>query len=123
MTVLIGLSAPIERLARMDIQDAARQGLEEAAKQLEASVRETLSRRPGEDHSAPWLRTGSLHDSISTQVDEATASIGSADPVAVDQELGTRTIPPRPFLGSTAASEAARTVETFAAVLLSKLGA
>jgi phage gpG-like protein len=123
MSLLVGLAAAIERLARLHIGDAARHGLQQAAEQLQASVQETLSRLPGEDHAAPWLRTGSLRGSVSSQIDDATALIGSDDPIAVDQELGTRTIPPRPFLSSTAAAEGERAADTFAAAMFAKLGA
>ena len=52
----------------------------------------------------PLLRTGELRDSISTTapVDEGRAVcgyVGSKNPIAKYQELGTPRIPPRPFLG------------------------
>jgi phage gpG-like protein len=46
----------------------------------------------------PLLETGELQKSIGSQVDHDRALIGSDDKVAVWQELGTKTIPPRPFL-------------------------
>jgi phage gpG-like protein len=78
--------------------------LEQAAARLEAEVKSVLSHLPGEDHSAPWLRTGMLHESISHQANATEAVVGSSDPVALYQELGTHRIPPRPFLAPTAAS-------------------
>ena len=53
----------------------------------------------------PLLRTGSLRASIVTQSQVTTlgrgaVEIGSNDPVAEWQEFGTRTIPPRPFIGT-----------------------
>lgn len=55
-------------------------------------------RRKGAD--TPLFETGELRDSIQHYVDRQrlTAQVGSNDPVAVWQELGTRTIPPRSFL-------------------------
>lgn len=50
----------------------------------------------------PLLRTGHLRDSIGRRVGDREAVIGSDEPVAVFQELGTRTIPPRSFLGGAA---------------------
>jgi phage gpG-like protein len=65
----------------------------------------------GEPTPDPLLATGELRDSIQFVVEGHTAVIGSDDPVAVYQELGTETIPPRPFLSS-AAAENAGLVET-----------
>ena len=64
MISIQGLHALSEALAHLDPAATQRRALEQAAAQLEASVKQLLSRRPGEDHSAPWFRTGALHDSI-----------------------------------------------------------
>lgn len=74
----------------------------------------SLSHRVGEDHTAPWLRTGELRASIASQTSEDAAIIGSTTPVAVYQELGTRSIPPRPFLAPAAATEAEGVVHDIA---------
>ena len=47
----------------------------------------------------PLLRTGALRDSIGHTVRDSVAQIGSDSDIAVYQELGTRHIPPRSFLG------------------------
>lgn len=49
----------------------------------------------------PLLRTGYLRDSIEYEIDmpNLEAIIGSKYDVAAFQEFGTRTIPPRPFIG------------------------
>ncbi len=122
MIAITGLAEATERLTGLDVSQAGQGALEQAAQQLEAAVRETLSHVPGEDHAAPWLRTGALRASVGHRVSEEAAVIGSDDPVAVDQELGTRTIPPRPFLASTAAAKAEQLVEDFAAALARALG-
>ena len=53
----------------------------------------------------PRLRTGQLRDSIEaksrvTTPGRGSVDIGSDDPIAEYQEMGTRTIPPRPFLST-----------------------
>lgn len=53
----------------------------------------------GYSENDPLLRSGDLRDSISHEVNGASAVIGSTDDVMVYQELGTETIPPRPVLG------------------------
>jgi hypothetical protein len=55
----------------------------------------------------PLLRTGELRDSISAMVemhgpDRGRAVVGSDSDIAVWQELGTRSIPPRSFLAASA---------------------
>lgn len=54
----------------------------------------------------PLLRTGKLRDSIEAVVtavpDGVLLDVGSNDKVAVYQEMGTATIPPRPFLALSA---------------------
>lgn len=56
----------------------------------------------------PLLREGDLRDSIEFQADGDQAAVGSDDPVAEYQELGTSTIPPRSFLASSAAEQSDR---------------
>src|SRR5882724_7536891 len=53
---------------------------------------------------APLLRTGTLRDSIEYTVHGNQGWVGSDNPVAVFQELGTSRIPPRSFLVSAAIS-------------------
>ena len=49
----------------------------------------------------PLLRTGSLRDSITFEVEELAVTVGSPEPVAAYQEFGTsRGIPPRPVFMS-----------------------
>jgi len=60
--------------------------------------------RMGYAENDPLLRTGELRDSIHHAVEvtgpgQGDAVIGSDSDIAVWQELGTRTIPPRSFLG------------------------
>jgi phage gpG-like protein len=121
MISIQGLHAFSEALAHLDPAATQRNALAEAAAQLEASVKQLLSRRPGEDHSAPWFRTGALHDSINHDADDNRAVIGSTDPVAVYQELGTRFDPPRPFLAAAIAVEADDIAHAVAGAVVSAL--
>jgi phage gpG-like protein len=56
--------------------------------------------RKGAD--TPLLETGELRDSIEGNADSHEAYIGSNHDCAVFQEMGTATIPPRPFLTAAA---------------------
>ncbi len=106
MIRISGLRALSDRLGHLDITEIQQAALEHAAQMLQDAVQEALSTPPGRDHDAPWRRTGSLQASIDHRSDTDMAVIGSDDPVAIDQELGTRDIPPRPFLSTTAAAQA-----------------
>jgi phage gpG-like protein len=106
-----------ERLDRLDIGQVVADSLEAAAQKLEAKVVDILSMAPGEDHTAPWLQTGALRESITHDSDGTIAVVGSSSYVAVDQELGTRSDPPRSFLASTAADTAEDLVASIAAAL------
>jgi HK97 gp10 family phage protein len=67
--------------------------------QLTASTQEDRVKH-GFAANEPLLRTGELRDSIEWKVvSQVEAHVGSNNQKAVWQELGTRTIPPRPFLG------------------------
>ena len=46
----------------------------------------------------PLLRTGALRDSIRHEVRGRSVAVGSDLDIAIYQEMGTATIPPRPFL-------------------------
>lgn len=104
MIRIAGLEALSNRLAQLDFSEIQHRALDQAAGVLQDAVREGLSHLPGSVHDTPWLRTGALRDSIEHQSDETIALIGSSDPVAVDQNEGTRTIPPRPFFAPAAAA-------------------
>ena len=66
-----------------------------------------------EDHS-PLLRKGDLRDSIGHKVEYPVAVVGSDDEVALYQELGTATIPPRSFLALAAFRKAQEVAEMHA---------
>ena len=60
----------------------------------------TIDRKGGTDD--PLLREGAMRDSITYSVNVPTGTVGSDDPAAVYQELGTRHMPPRSVLGGSA---------------------
>ncbi|MBV8524322.1 MAG: HK97 gp10 family phage protein [Acetobacteraceae bacterium] len=93
-----------DTLNRLDLAAAQHTVLESAGQRLETAIKQSLSNPPSGDHSTPWIKTGKLRDSIARDADNQTLIVGSTDPVAVFQELGTRTIPPRPFLAPAASS-------------------
>ena len=78
--------------------------VEEYAAFLCADIKENLSNVPGDDHREPWKRTGHLEESIFYSVVGLVATIGSIDPAAKPQELGTARVPPRPFVAPVAAT-------------------
>lgn len=72
---------------------------------------ESTLRRKGAN--TPLLETGQMRDSISYTVDEEAGEvhIGSNEEKALVHELGTRRIPPRPFLSSAAMHKEKELVE------------
>jgi HK97 gp10 family phage protein len=66
---------------------------------LLADSTEAEKARLGYPADAPLLRDGTLRDSIEHEVEGNEAVIGSKSDVAEYQEFGTKTIPPRPFMG------------------------
>ena len=78
--------------------------LAEQAERVAARVRDGLSEPPGAaGHDEPWLQSGALRDSVGAQADGLQAAVGSSDPAAVPQEMGTAHMPPRLFLAPVAA--------------------
>ncbi len=93
-------------LANLPISETVTAALENAAAGLADAVRESLSTPANGPHDAPWLQTGTLRASIAHSADDNSAVVGSNDPAAAPQELGTAAIPPQPFLAPTAAAQA-----------------
>lgn len=120
--------------ATMAVRAAEKRALERAARIIEAEAKDEIGTyqgaigpfepwaplaeatqadrvRQGFPADEPLLRTGQMRASIGHAVGDREAVVGSNDDRAVWQELGTRTIPPRSFLGGAAlrkAPEAAR---------------
>ena len=91
------------RLAQLPFEAVRREALERSAALIADTVRQSLSEVPGgSEHGVPWRRSGALSASIGHQVDDDVAVVGSTDPVAVFQEIGTERDRPRPFLSPVA---------------------
>ena len=90
-------------LTQLPFETVRRQALERSAALMAETVRQALSEGPAAgEHGMPWLRSGRLRDSIGYEADDSEAVVGSSDPVAVFQEIGTERDYPRPFLSSVA---------------------
>ncbi len=99
-----GLNELRERLECLRPEEVMARALAEQAQRMAARVRDGLSEAPGAaGHDEPWLRSGALRDSVGAQEDGLQAVVGSSDPAAVPQELGTAHMPARPFLAPVAA--------------------
>ena len=117
-----GLNELRERLERLRPEDVMARALAEQAERMAARVREGLSEPPGTaGHDEPWLRSGALRESVGAQAEGLQAIVGSSDPAAAPQELGTARMPARPFLAPVAAGmgeEVARAVGAAVAAAL-----
>jgi phage gpG-like protein len=97
--------------AAVEIEHGKDKGLEKACVILETEAKrviggydygwpplqpETIARKTTGD--SPLLETGEMRDSIEHTVGHGEAWVGSNSMIAVYQELGTGTIPPRSFL-------------------------
>lgn len=104
----LGISGLAELRARLEAlraDEIMAKALAEQADRMADAVREGLSRPPGSgEHDAPWLESGALRESIQSSADGLQAAIGSSDPAAAPQEMGTVKMPPRQFLAPVAAS-------------------
>lgn len=113
-------------ITEIDIELTQHVALEKACQMVEDSAKDaignyifdwphlqpaTIARKAQGD--TPLLETGELRDSISHVVypEHGYGDVGSNDPVAKYQELGTSRIPPRSFLGSAARAREHEIVE------------
>lgn len=115
------LSQATAALAALPIAETLVAALDAAAARLAAGVRAELGTPPGGPHAAPWRQTGALEASIAHTTDGLTAQVGSNDPAARPQELGTARQPPRPFLAPAAAALAEPIAHDIAAALTALL--
>ena len=113
----ISLGDLAARLERGIGEEVLRRAAERGAGVLAEGVRARLSEAPGGAHDTPWVESGRLRDSIGVaaegDADGMRAVVGSSDPAAVPQELGTVHAVARPFFAPAAAEmgeEAARVV-------------
>jgi phage gpG-like protein len=105
------------RLARLDLAAVRQAALAAAAETIAAGVREALSQPPGGDHRFPSRQTGELADSIGVSADADEALVGSTSEIALYQERGTATVPPRPFFSVIAADHAEAAAEAVGAAV------
>ncbi len=89
-------------LATLPIAETLATELAAQSARLADAVRASLATPPGGPHEDPWRQTGNLESSIAASTEALAANVGSNDPAAAPQELGTATIPPRPFLAPAA---------------------
>jgi phage gpG-like protein len=108
-------------LADIPVAETLNDSLITAAARLADAVRAELAAPPGGSHGTPWRQTGTLEASITHTIDGLTATIGSNDPAAAPQELGTATTVPRPFLGPAATALAEPLAHDIAAALTAVL--
>jgi phage gpG-like protein len=140
MAGIMGLAEAAARMAAAaaDIEAAKRAALEAACVTIETKAKnyigvphswwpplaaETLRRKDGVN--TPLLEQGNMRDSIEhTVVDNNHAWVGSNDPVAEYQELGTsRGIPPRSFLAHAAQDSGEEIAKMTARIVGGAIGA
>ncbi len=115
------LSDLVIHLQSLDLDGIARTALAEQAQRLADLAQDALSVMPGGPHDHPWRRIGTLHESVSAQAEDDTATVGSTSPTALYQEHGTAEIPPRPTFGPLADAEGQAIAETIAERLTTAL--
>lgn len=82
----------------------------------EATVQDRLSK--GYTPDDPLLREGDLRASIAVTAQAETVVVGSPSEIALYQDVGTDTIPPRPFMGPAAIASKQAVAEEIAHHLL-----
>jgi hypothetical protein len=107
MSTVKGLRELAASLRGIDVDAVATSALRRGAEQLAGTVRADLSDTGGGPHDMPRMMSGALRDSISVSAAGAAAVVGSTSEVALFQETGTRTAPPRPFLAPAATRQGA----------------
>ncbi len=115
-----GLAELRARLAQIRPEEIMAQALEAQAESMADAVRDGLSNPPGGDHDKPWARTGALRNSIQS-ASGLEAAIGSNDPAAAPQEMGTSHLPPRPFFAPVAASMGQEIAQAVAEAMVAAL--
>ena len=102
--IRLNLKELAERLASVRAEEVMARALAAQAERVAGAVRDGLSEPSGSaGHDEPWMQSGALHDSVGAEADGLQAVVGSNDAAAVPQEMGTHTMPPRPFLAPAAA--------------------
>jgi len=118
---ILGLAEAIARLCDADPPGTMAAALEEQAALVAQAVQEGLGDPPGGGHDRPWLETGALRASVGHQADGMQAAVGSSDPAAAPQEMGTVHLPPRPFLAPAGAAMGEKVAEAVGAAVAERL--
>ena len=118
----MNLATAIRQLDQ-DFTSLGETALSAAAADLASQIRQALSVPPGGPHDFPWLQTGALHDSIESKAEGSEAVVASTSDVAVFQEHGTATIPPRPTFAPIAANAGKAIADSIGMAVASALGA
>lgn len=101
-----GLQELRARLDATRAEAAMQSALARQAERMAAAVRDGLSQPPGSGaHDRPWQQSGALRDSVGVVADGLEAVVGSSDPAAAPQEMGTIKMAARPFLAPVAADK------------------
>lgn len=116
-----GLAEAIARLRGADPPGAMAAALEGQAALMAQAVQDGLGDAPGGGHERPWLETGALRASVGHQADGLQAAVGSSDPAAAPQEMGTMHLPPRPFLAPVGAAMGEGVAEAVGAAVAGRL--
>ena len=116
-----GLAEAIARLRDADPPGAMAAALEGQAALMAQAVQDGLGDAPGGGHDRPWLETGALRASVGHQADGLQAAVGSSDPAAAPQEMGTVHLPPRPFLAPVGAAMGEGVAEAVGAAVAGRL--
>lgn len=111
------LRALIDGLNTLDLVRVQHDLLAAEAGAIAADIRAALGQPPGGPHDYPWRESGTLQASIVAEAAGLSAIVGSVDPVAVHQEFGTSTVPPRPFLAPLAEAHVEQTVDNIGAAV------
>jgi HK97 gp10 family phage protein len=121
MSAVRGLKKLAALLREAQVDAAAANALRRGAEQLADTVRAELSGSGDGPHEMPRIGSGALRESISVSANGAVAVVGSISEVALFQETGTRTMPPRPFLAPAAALQGAAIAHEVGAAVVAAL--
>ena len=122
MLMIRGLAAWRERLEQVRADAVMAAALAEQADKMAEAVRAGLLNTLGTaDHERPWEQTGALRESVGSVTEGMSAAVGSSDAAAAPQELGTATIPARPFLAPVAAGMGEGVAQAIGAVMAGAL--
>lgn len=117
-----GLAELRARLAAVRADEVMARALAEQAERLATAVRDGLSTPPGSgEHDRPWIESGALRESVAFVAEKLEAVVGSSDPAAAPQEMGTVKMAPRPFLAPAASGMGEQVAQAVGAAVTAAL--